>query len=395
MPADMPAGAGPPDQGTFEDFAWRSFVALSWPTGPDGTPDSTVTIGAGGDAPTVWEDYKEAGEIFLPGGATPSPWGQRGALPPACRSLGGGPGPVVSMTSKVSALVAQFVEPFAGPVVAQDSSFARYAIHVNRAAFDFIVGDTLYRRDVQRRRTTPIRFPGGISSTDSVGAVVVKSAWKVLGPQDPVGRFHVMDAYVYTDSTATDPPSCTRERLGLVGFHIAHKTTTYPQWVWATFEQVDNVEVPAGSGLHPTFSDPDCNCPARENQMPARPWNPDRPGVPTQVVRVTPIDTGAVRANARWQAELAAVNAASPWQYYQLVGVQHPRNPADSIGFGAPYPQYLANAVLETYDQGSIGRASSCIECHHRAATPGDSAVGGARFSDYSFLFMLAQGNGG
>jgi len=71
-----------------------------------------------------------------------------------------------------------------------------------------------------------------------------------------------------------------------------------------------------------------------------------------------------------------------------------PRNPGDTIGLGAPYPQYLANSVLETYDQGHIGRASSCLECHHRATIPGDSATGGAKFSDYSFLFMLAQGEG-
>ena len=65
------------------------------------------------------------------------------------------------MSSKVSTVVAQFVEPFAGPVVAQDSSFARYAIHVNRNAFDYIVGDTLYRLDVQKRRPSPSASRGG------------------------------------------------------------------------------------------------------------------------------------------------------------------------------------------------------------------------------------------
>ena len=225
----------------------------------------------------------------------------------------------------------------------------------------------------------------------------MKSAWKVLSPRDSGGRFHTMDAYVYTEAGADSTGGRRAARSGaqgLVGFHIAHKTTTYPQWVWATFEQVA-AWVPAGSGLHPTFSDPDCDCPTQENQIPARPWRPDQPGVPTQVVRVTPIDTGTARVNARWQETLGAAGASSPWQYYELVGVQRPRNTADTIGLGAPYPQFLANTLLETYDQGNMGRARSCLECHHRATTPGDSAVGGAKFSDYSYLFMLAQGDGG
>jgi hypothetical protein len=389
LPADMMPGDTA--QASFKEFAWQSFVALNWPAGPDGGPDSTAVIGAAGDAPTVWEYYKEAGEVFLPGGAIPRPWGERGALPPTCAAVGAGDLPVYAMTSKVANLVAQFVEPFAGPVVDQDSAFARFAIHVNRPTFEYIVADTLYRRDVQRRQTAALRFPAGQAGTDDVGAVVLKSAWKVLTPRDSTHRFHTLDAYVYTEPTANPvtPASCTREQLGLVGFHIARKTARYPQWIWATFEQVDNVEVPAGGTLRPSFADPDCDCPV--NRMPPRPWHPDRPAPPTQVERITPIDSATVSANRRWQAALAAVNDASPWQHYQLIGVQRPRVPSDTLGLGAPQPQYLANTVLETYIQGTFGRSSSCMECHFRASIPGDSATGGAKFSDYSYLFMLAQ----
>jgi hypothetical protein len=391
LPSDMPPGDTA--QASFEEFAWQSFVALNWPAAADGAADSTTVIGAAGDATTVWEYYKEAGEVFLAGGAQPAPWGERGPLPPACAALAAGGLPVYSMTAKVANLVEQFVEPFAGPLVDQDSAFARFAIHVNRPAFDYIVDDTLYRKDVQRRQTGALRFPAGQAGTANVGAVVVKSAWKVLAPRDSVQRFHSLDAYVYTEPTSnpSTPASCTRERLGLVGFHIAHKTAQYPQWIWATFEQVDNVDVPAGSTRRPSFSDPDCDCPDRVNEMPPRPWHPDRAAQPTQVVRVTPISAATRDTNTRWQAKLAAVDAASPWQHYQLVGVQHPRVPSDTLGLGSPYPQFLANAVLETFDQGNFGRASSCMECHFRATIPGDSASGGAKFSDYSYLFMLAQ----
>jgi hypothetical protein len=391
LPPDMTPGDTA--QASFEEFAWQSFVALNWPATADGSPDSTVVIGARGDAPTVWESFKEAGEVFLPGGAPPAPWGQPGTLPPECRFPGTETLPVFAMTAKVADLVAQFVEPFAGPVIDQDSAFARFAIHVNRDAFDYIVDDTLYRVDVQRRQAAPLRFPAGRYGTSVAGATVLKSAWKVMSPRDSVQRFHTMDAYVYTPAS-TNPSAaatCVRERLGLVGFHIARKTTQYPQWIWATFEQVDNVEVPQGSTMRPTFADPHCDCPERENQMPPRPWTADRPGPPTQVVRVTPLDAATVDTNVRWQRQLAAVSEASPWQHYQLIGVQRARVPSDTLGLGAPYPQFLANALLETYDQGTFGRASSCMECHFRATIPGDSVTGGAKFSDYSYLFMLAS----
>ena len=36
-------------------------------------------------------------------------------------------------------------------------------------------------------------------------------------------------------------PSWKAVTVGLVGFHIAQKTETSPQWIWSTFEHVDNL----------------------------------------------------------------------------------------------------------------------------------------------------------
>ena len=55
-------------QHDFDVFSWQSFVALNWPTGPDGNADPTKMIGATGDNATVWDTYKESYEIFLPNG---------------------------------------------------------------------------------------------------------------------------------------------------------------------------------------------------------------------------------------------------------------------------------------------------------------------------------------
>ena len=32
-----------------------------------------------------------------------------------------------------------------------------------------------------------------------------------------------------------------RKTLGLVGFHVVHKTKNRPQWIWTLFEHNDNV----------------------------------------------------------------------------------------------------------------------------------------------------------
>ena len=44
------------------------------------------------------------------------------------------------------------------------------------------------------------------------------------------------------------------------GMHIGHKSETSPQWIWATFEQVDNLDIDqvAHPNLRPSFFDPDC-----------------------------------------------------------------------------------------------------------------------------------------
>ena len=36
-------------------------------------------------------------------------------------------------------------------------------------------------------------------------------------------------------------PPCLRKTLGLVGFHVGHKTEGRRQWIWTSFEHMQNV----------------------------------------------------------------------------------------------------------------------------------------------------------
>ena len=379
-------------QHDFDVYSWQAFVALNWPAGADGQADTAQTIGADGDNPTVWEGYKESYEVFLPGGAAPSPWGAPRTAPAACNGVAPLGTPVLRMITKAPQDVLDAMEePFqTGPLIDQDSNYVRYAIHLNRDAFEFIVQDTLYNTEGQAK-VDSVRFPEGSDSTGVTGAIVIKSAWKVLGSRDREERFHTSRVLVYT-AASTNPvvrESCVLRTMGLVGFHIAHKTNSAPQWLWSTFEQVDNVQVPQGSGLRASFNDPACTgCPVNQPLPP--PWNPDVRAAPSQITRVIPIDSATRALNAEWQGRLRGVNGRSVWQFYELVSTQWPTAPGASLGgptpMGNPAPQFLANTTLETYIQGRVPNvSSSCIGCHNNATTTTNM------FSDFSYLLERAQ----
>jgi hypothetical protein len=65
---NIPPNVTTPEQARpyFDDFSWRSFIALNWPAVPDrhGVPkspnDPKVFIAAGAAYPTVWGTYREA-----------------------------------------------------------------------------------------------------------------------------------------------------------------------------------------------------------------------------------------------------------------------------------------------------------------------------------------------
>ena len=70
----------------FDDFSWRSMIALSWPADPArrGVPKSPGTPGvflkAGSSYPAVWGSYREAYELFRVDGSRPNSIQREGAI---------------------------------------------------------------------------------------------------------------------------------------------------------------------------------------------------------------------------------------------------------------------------------------------------------------------------
>src|SRR5208282_2421739 len=85
------------------------------------------------------------------------------------------------------------------------------------------------------------------------GSIAVKASWRILTAADTPARraryYVVPDANVVdvAKSLAAGKVVCSKSDVALVGLHIMVKTRYRPQWLWSTFEHVDNVP-PAGAG---------------------------------------------------------------------------------------------------------------------------------------------------
>jgi hypothetical protein len=195
----------------------------------------------------------------------------------------------------------------------------------------------------------------------------VKAAWKILGllgsgHPDDTSRFYTTEALVVDPVTG----ACSRHLMGLVGLHVVLKTAQLPRWLWATFEQVDNAPDQA-TGPAPkaryNFFNPACyECPF--NTPPTATNN-----LPTQVVRVTPVDATAATANADFQSALRTLRPDNVWQYYQLVDAQW-GSTSDPTGANL-HPPFLANTTLETYLQ-QPQNLNGCLNCHGTLAAATD-----------------------
>ncbi|MEA3061780.1 MAG: hypothetical protein QOJ94_1561 [Sphingomonadales bacterium] len=445
------AGAG----ASVDCFAWQSFIALNWPTAPGATAKD---FGKPRDPnPTVWETYREAAEVF--GGKSSAP--QAGGVKQ------------LSRISKFGTIdLSDIFQAGSGHhwLTSQRGDVTHYEIRLNDAEYKFITQPNFDLRTragqlacaSQVGKPDPETHPpsghiGGMtlpsgsvfgwidtdctgsqatfSGPDRVGSIEIKAAWIRL-PDD-----HSLD-YRYKTATARIWDPRTRKSVtatvGLVGLHILRKTTGAQQWLWATFEQIDNSPDEGGTnGWSPprlptqgqrkpspgyTYFNPDCD-PSKNaykcvHNAPPTPCllgstKCDPYDAPMQVTRLNPVDDTANTVTGYVWGLLARQAPSSVFNYYRLINVQWPKKSvrlqAQSrlpLPMGDPVPagakggkgQIVANTSLETFQQSS----ASCMDCHANyasIATPKLLQTGGnglrlitrqsagAYASDYSFIF--------
>lgn len=380
-------------QPDFDVYSWNTFIALNWPPGPTGIGDPSQPIGKNGDNDTVWQHYRDVSDIFLPGGKRPTWSGPPKQFPAKGKKLYKPGMPILTQVGKTPTVLTEFSQPFnTGPLVDQNGVYTHFQILVNKTMFDYILTNSLYSKAGQKVFTPPVKFTCGTLGSGGnpgvEGAIMVKAAWKEIAPSEKA-LFHSEDALVCSPASTNPkyPATCNVRTMGLVGLHIAHKTTSASQWLWSTFEHVDNAPTDAdvkGGTLKPKYNyyNPACtaaNCPP--NQIPPRPWDPTKASAfHSQIVRMNlfnlPIYAQSAAArNADAKKLLLGVNAASVWGNYELISTMWPTNPGACAAvpgdpLGTPAPTFLANTTLETYLQRVPPQpnvSSQCIECHNNA----------------------------
>lgn len=418
MPPEVANGANA-SQNDYYNLGWLSFIALNWPSlagGERGQPDTTLTIGATGPdgtpLPVVWQGYKDPGEVFLPKGAAPASWNTPPPPPPVpC------PGQVrgrlivrsVAKTSPegLSALNEAGFNVQAtpnGPLIDQRGNYVLFQQALNQSEFTYLVNNQYYSADQQHEAVQNDSFNSPPKGPESYvqslppwarqGATEIKASWRILVPgTDTFSRYFNMPAYFIQPNG-----TCTEVTVGLVGLHILRLTpVTHATWFWATFEQVDNVDVLPGPGqpATPSFNPGPNGTPPPPyphgytyEPAPVQPGQPLPQNPPVDVSRYTPIPPAVQLLNAQYRAALAG----TVWQHYQMVNTLNP-NPAGAPDPGCTVPGstavpnvcVMANTTIETYDQ-----ALSCESCHAFAFPIGPSKKA-AQYQIFTFMLQHAQ----
>ena len=401
---DAPS-TGPDPYPTFDNFAWRAFIALNWPSLLDaahrGEPDRTKTLGDPG--PRVWETFKSRYELFEVGPdgrpAPPSPWTSYDGRNPC--------GPGIDNREKALASFtpyAEFNQPgftlgeFLNPLVAQNRTYTRYEIRLNKAEYEAIASAGWSEGRNLPDEARPANLP--------IGSIAIKASWRVLTEADTPAaraRYYVVNGAEIVDvgkSLSAGRIVCARSDIALVGFHIMVKTRYRPQWLWSTFEHVDNVP-PVGEGearepdaseagapysyFDPSRKDrrlPLLGSPETEPISMANP--PKLDPSPMQVTRRHPVHPSTMAMNRSYWA-LPGVKG-TVFEHYMLVASQWPTVPVPpgpqndgrffpglTVDPNTPRENYqspdaagenkenLANTTMETYLQDP---PSSCMACH-------------------------------
>lgn len=392
----------------FDEFSWQTFIALCWPVKSDsaGVPlnpnDPSTFLSMNNTTKVVWTSYKNQWDLFNQGNNVPSAWNDPNDPIGVCDSSSVKHNFLASMAGELN-------ESFSVPLVDQDSNYVYFEIRYNKVQYNFVRNNGLYDnkklQDYQASHDGQVQMP--ISTETGEGSIMVKAAWKVLGDNDRdiEHRYYVINENVF------DPVSgeCKIMKLGLVGFHIAQKVDDFSQWVWSSFEQIDNVPNDNGGNVANTFDNGTDTPPTGIQGFANKPgdtiYSNKSDRVPVQVNRLNPIPTtpsgnSTVDINAKYQALVAGT-----WmQYYELVITQWPTDDTSFKLAGtnrATYPtdcgqafpvSGCVNITMETYFQSledaapaapfATSGGNSCMGCHY-----------GSSQTDFSFSLKLRTHN--
>jgi hypothetical protein len=388
----------------FDQFSWQSFIALCWPadtSGERGTPQAPndaqtfleANTGAADAAAVVWGSYRTSQELF-PSSGEPPLWNALDTGKPGVAFRFGKSKALTLAKFKAAAgedvTPDDFLEATGQPLIDQNHKYAYYGININKTEYSWVREKKWY---IKENIPNPATLP--------FNAIEIKSAWRPMitkiDPSKPWQKVDDLNRYYTIDADVPDPCDQSKlihVKLGLVGLHIIQKTEKFTEWIWSTFEQVDNVSTAPTPGLRPSYNNgtptppspkgynytPDSTLICEESKRePVQTTRVDAiPDTPAGTAKYLPDGVSTQGMNKTYQQ---LVNG-TVWQYYQLVRTQWPSDPSSfkvettykPEYAGKPFPVDAANVTLETYSQ----KGTSCMQCHY-----------GAVSTDFSFTLLI------
>ena len=293
VPSELNPGHGGAPNATPEQsaaFAWQEFIALNWPAGPQegkpnqrDTPSSTYRFGDPDyRGPTVWQTFRSKVEIFPGSGDPPGYPGPKGDLSfgyDALPRYNYGTSITISASDPVQAnspvpwinldetdqitldnMYAGVVEPSSSPGNSSPQ-LIRFLAKANRSQYVYVAGNSsatdtkkqwwksipsdvrkATREYLKTHRASP---PSGSKDLVSLpdGTIEIKAGWRPLNPGEVrSGRFHTQTVRFYENPSGVEGNFSFHDATwGLVALHIIQKTPTAPYFIYATFEQAENI----------------------------------------------------------------------------------------------------------------------------------------------------------
>jgi hypothetical protein len=317
-------------------FAWQEFIALNWPavkqTGMDNTRDTPDQNCAFGDSkcpgPLVWETFRGKVEIF-PGSGNPPGYqssdpsfGYDASPPQYNYAFPIGPCDIPPASQVV--VPTAWINLDETDQITLDSMYAgaapknvsgnsapqliRFLAKGNRTEYAYVaknqwwtgIPSAIRKATVTYLDTNQASPPQGSSAYVSLpdGTIEVKAGWRELTPKE-IGSHHFVTASARFYETKSSNTCWRQHTFGLVALHIIQKTPTAPYFIYATFEQAENILTAGGQDvedeygginqpLPPCRADQTAPCPSTPSVMLQDTPVVSMTGLPPQVNLVPP-----------------------------------------------------------------------------------------------------------
>jgi hypothetical protein len=290
VPTDIPGGAPGAKLTQAATFAWQEFIGLNWPAVPQNaapntrdTPDVTCLF----DDPKcatrqrVWETFRSKLEIFPGNSKSPPGYGK------SAPSFGYDAPPQYNYSVPVNPCAGQpTMQPTAwinldesnqitvdsmysgkGPTSSpgnSDPQLIRFLAKANRTEYVYVAQNGWWSYLALAAKTATLAYlvannadptpaPAGTNATTvslPYQTIEMKAGWRVLTAVEAAsGRFHTANARYYEFKPGTRTTCWRQGTFGLVALHVIQKTQTAPYFIYASFEQADNIQTPQGKAV--------------------------------------------------------------------------------------------------------------------------------------------------